>query len=199
MKPIIENIREEIGKMPEGALVNAKCFLHAGSRAAIDQALKRLNERGELWRIYQGNYVRPVETKYGTRAPAIEKLIAQIVQSTAQVVAPNGAAEANALGLTTQFPVRMVYLTPGKARKLNLGSQVVEMKHAQNWLFPQAAGRVGSVVRALNWLGEKEAAHALAKLKGELKPSEKKGLAEIRPTLPSWMAKSIGEALGPHG
>jgi hypothetical protein len=75
MKTVAENILSEANMLPEGALISAKEFLHLGSRAAVDQALKRLKERKELMPLCRGVYVRPVKTRFGMRAPAAEKVI----------------------------------------------------------------------------------------------------------------------------
>jgi len=65
-----------------------------------------------------------------------------------EAIVSHGAAAANALGLTTQVPMRAVYLTFERLR-LKLGAQTVEFRHGPIWqlIFP---GRVvGDVVRAL--------------------------------------------------
>src|SRR5215211_6417849 len=100
MQSVAERILEHSQALPEGGLISAKEFLHLGKRAAVDQALKRLMERKELWRLYHGVYVRPVKTKFGTRAPAPGKVVENITAAQAETVVPHGAAEANALGLT---------------------------------------------------------------------------------------------------
>ncbi|PYE31130.1 hypothetical protein C8J37_11395 [Rhizobium sp. PP-WC-1G-195] len=41
-------------QLPEGAALSAKSLLHLGNRAAVDQALSRLHERGELIRAGRG-------------------------------------------------------------------------------------------------------------------------------------------------
>ncbi|WP_164834226.1 DUF6088 family protein, partial [Sinorhizobium meliloti] len=46
-------------QMPEGSPLSAKSLLHLGNRAAVDQALSRLTERGELIRAGRGIYMRP--------------------------------------------------------------------------------------------------------------------------------------------
>ena len=47
--------------------------LHLGNRAAVDQALSRLARSGHLMRICQGVYMRPIETRFGVRAPRVAK------------------------------------------------------------------------------------------------------------------------------
>jgi hypothetical protein len=184
---------------PEGTILGAKELLHLGSRFAVDQSLKRLVGKSELMKLYRGAYVRPVETKYGTRAPEPAKVVESIKRRRAETVVPHGAAEANALGLTTQVPTRIVYLTSGKSRTMKLGSQVIDMKHAPRWMLMASPGEAGRVVRALGWLGERRASAALMSLKHTLPPSQLQNLVAVRSALPSWLAKSIGEVLVAHG
>jgi hypothetical protein len=148
--------------------------------------------------LYWGVYVRPVKTRFGTRAPAAEKVIEGIAATRAETVVAHGAAAANSLGLTTQVPTKLVYLTSGKSRKLKLGAQVVEMKHAPQWML-LPSHRAGEAVRALVWIGQHGAAEALTTLKHKLPQSTVEELIAVRPALPPWLSKSIGQTLVSHG
>ena len=198
MQPITERILTQAEKLPEGALISAKEYLHLGTRSAVDQALKRLEQRKELMRVARGQYVRPVKTKFGTRAPAPEKVIAHIAAARAETVVSHGAAAANALGLTTQVPAKLVYLTSGRSRRLHLGAQIVEMKNARPWMLLPSHRAAGEAIRALEWIGPRRAPEALAMLKRTLPASTIEELVAVRSALPGWMAKSIGEAFVPH-
>lgn len=184
---------------PEGTVLGAKELLHLAARPAVDQALKRLAGTNQLLKLYHGAYVRPVETKFGTRAPEPAKVVESIRRSQAEIIVPHGASEAHALGLTTQVPARIVYLTSGKSRTLTLGAQVVEMKHAPHWMLMNSPGGAGRVVRALEWLGERRTPAALMSLKQTQPLSQIQELVAVRQALPGWLAKSIGEALVAHG
>jgi hypothetical protein len=186
------------GSLPEGALISAKEFLHLGSRAVVDQALKRLKERKELMQLFRGVYVRPVKTRFGTRAPAAEKVIERFAATRAETVVAHGAAAANSLGLTTQVPTKLVHLTSGKSRRLKLGAQVVELKRAPQWLLLPAQ-RAGEAVPALDWMGERRAAEALTVLKQKLPQATVDELIALQPTLPAWMSKSISQTLVARG
>jgi uncharacterized protein DUF6088 len=199
MPTVAEKILAHASALPEGALISAKEFLHLGSRAAVDQALKRLRDSRELMRLGRGVYVRPVKTRFGTRAPAAEKVVARIAATRAETIAPHGAAAANALGLTTQVPTKLVYLTSGPNRRLKLGAQIIEMKHAPQWMLLPSQPTAGEAVRALAWLGKSRAAEALTRLKDKLPTSTLEELIALRPALPSWMSRSISQALAPHG
>jgi Family of unknown function (DUF6088) len=199
MPTIAENIRNEAKTLPEGALISAKEFLHLGSRAAVDQALKRLRERKELMQLSRGVYVRPVKTRFGMRAPAAEKVIERFAATRAETVVAHGAAAANSLGLTTQVPTKLVYLTSGNSRNLKLGAQVVEMKRAPQWMLLPSHPAAGEAVRALAWVGEHRATEAMTALKQRLPQSTIDELVALRSVLPGWMSKSISQTFVSHG
>jgi Family of unknown function (DUF6088) len=197
---LAEEIMKEVESLPEGAVIRAKEFLHLGSgnRDAVDQALKRLKDRNELMPIYRGAYVRPIKTRFGMRAPAAEKVVEGIAASSAETIVAHGAAAANALGLTTQVPIKLVYLTSGRSRKFKLGAQVVELKNAPQWMLLPLHRAAGEAVRALDWVGERRAAEALTTLKKKLPKATIEELIALRSALPGWMSKSISQTLVSH-
>ncbi|WP_258120450.1 DUF6088 family protein [Mesorhizobium onobrychidis] len=136
MQRLSEQILAHAGGLPEGTPVSAKSLLHLGNRAAVDQALSRLVERGQLIRADRGVYLRPVTSRFGTRSPSVEQAVEALASQRGEVIVSSGAAAANTLGLTTQVPIRSVYLTSGRTRKMNLGKQVVELRHAPRWQLP---------------------------------------------------------------
>ena len=142
--------------------------------------------------------VLPVESRFGARAPSAVKMVEGLANHRGETIVSHGAAAANALGLTTQVPMRAVYLTSGPSRRLKLGAQTVEFRHAPIWqlIFPGRAA--GEAVRALAWLGPEKAREAIQKLRTKLPASDLKEVASVRSRLPTWMAKEIS-ALVNHG
>jgi hypothetical protein len=191
MTRLSTQILEETKGFSEGAPIAAKALLHLGKRAAVDQALSRLAARGKLMRASRGVYLRPVESRFGLRAPTVEKFVEATQAKGGEVVVSSGAAAANHLGLTTQVPVRQVYLTSGPSRELHLGKQVVEFKHAPRWQLVLAGRRTGEVLRALAWFGPKAAGRALLSLKQKLTPAEIGELRAAASLLPTWLARSV--------
>lgn len=198
MQTLAKQILEHASRLPEGTPLVAKELLHLGSRAAVDQVLSRLVGRGTLLRAGRGIYVRPVESRFGSRAPSTLKMVEGLANQRGETIVSHGAAAANALGLTTQVPMRAVYLTSGRSRQLKLGAQMVEFRHAPIWqlIFPGRAA--GDVVRALAWLGPEKAGEAIRKLSAKLPASELKEVASARARLPTWMAQEVS-ALVTHG
>ncbi|MBS0344468.1 MAG: type IV toxin-antitoxin system AbiEi family antitoxin domain-containing protein [Proteobacteria bacterium] len=193
MSTLPASILSHAQSLPEGGVLSPKEFLHLGSRAAVDQALSRLAKVGKLLRAARGTYVMPVTNRFGTRAPSPDKVVQSLAAQSGEVVTPHGANAANALGLTQQVPVREVYLTSGRTRKLQLGRSNVTVRHAPRWMLALGAGPAGAAVRALAWMGPDHAARSIAALHRTLPASEWQTLMSARATLPSWMAKAIGE------
>ena len=198
MERMAESILNVATTLPEGVPLAAKGLLHLGSRAAVDQTLSRLAARGELIRAGRGIYMRPVQTRFGPRSPSAEQAIEALAVQRGETIVPSGAAAANALGLTTQVPVKSVYLTSGRSRVLNLGRQAVELRHAPRWQFALGSKTSGQVVRALAWLGPDEAPNVLQILRSELTETAKTELMSAAPQFPTWLARLVGEMVHPR-
>lgn len=174
----------------------AKELLHLGTRAAVDQTLSRLVRRGSLIRVGRGLYVRPVEGRFGVRPPEPATVVQAIAEQRGENVVPHGAAAANELGLTTQVPVREVYLTSGPTRKLKLGNQVVELRHAPAWQLAHPGRKAGALIRALAWMGPERADPVIEAVRGQLPESERTAIVALRRTLPTWMAQQVSKLAG---
>ena len=197
MQRLTGQVLEYAARLPEGSPVAAKGLLHLGNRAAVDQALSRLAERGQLVRAGRGVYLLPVTSRLGTRAPSVEVAVEALATQSGEVIVSSGAAAANTLGLTTQVPTRAIYLTSGRTRKVSLGKHVVELRHAPRWQLALAQKPAGEAVRALAWLGPEKAEIALRTLKRRLPAAAFDELVSAAPQLPTWLARSVGKVA--HG
>jgi hypothetical protein len=197
MNALAEMILEQSASQPEGSVLTAKGFLHLGSRAAVDQALSRLARAGRLLRITRGQYVRPLSSRFGEYPPAPERVVEGVAAVTGETIAPSGAVAANRLGLSSQLPIRPVFLTSGRTRRIRLGKQIVELRHAPAWQLREPHSPSGQVVRALAWLGREHAQGAAAHLKTRLPASEIEAVAASRAVLPTWLAEVVSREFVP--
>lgn len=184
-------IMEHAEALPEATPLCPSALLHLGKRTAVDQAMSRLARSGKLMRICHGIYMRPVETRFGRCAPSVGKAIAALSALWGETIVPCGGAAANYLGLTTQNPVREVYLTSGSNRMLHFGGFTVELRHAPRWQLVSPNRKAGAVVRALAWLGPKEIEDGLDAVLPELSPNQIDELAAARAVMPNWMAEPL--------
>ncbi len=193
MSQLAQSILTQAQSLPEGGLLSPKEFLHLGSRAAIDQTLSRLAREGLLLRVGRGAYSLPVQGRFGVRPPSTEAVVDAIESTSGETVVASGAAEANALGLTTQVPTREVFLTSGPSRRLKLGNREVELKHGNRWQMLLGKRPAGKAIRALIWLGPEQAPKVLQVLRSKLPSQEWEAMRQARAGLPSWMAKAVSE------
>lgn len=197
MEPLSEAILRYAARQPEGAPVLAKGLLHLGNRAAVDQALSRLVRRGALLRAGRGVYVLPVESRFGRRAPSVEKTIKGLAAARGERIANSGAMAANVLEVTTQLPVKRVFLTSGPSRTLTLGRERVELRHAPPWQLALPGRRAGEAVRALAWLGRDRAGAASGVIRERLSEDERRELGSVSAQMPGWLAGPVSAVV--HG
>ena len=175
--------------LPEGGIVSPKEFLHLGTRSNVDQVLSRLARKGLLMRIGRGMYTKPVKSRFGIRPPSSRTIIEAISERTGEAIVPSGAVAANALGLSTQIPMREMFLTTGPSRSIKLGRRQIELRHAPRWQVRE--GVAGAALRALLSFGEEYSEESLNQLWPKLSETEKKQLKISRGSGPAWLATAI--------
>ena len=187
-------ILEAADRRPEGSLLAAKEFLALGKRDAVDQSLRRLASRGQLVKITRGRYALPVRSRFGTRPPAPELVMANLKTELGEQLVSSGVAAANALGLTTQMPVQQTFLSRTRSRKrYRFGKQEISLRQAPPWQFLLADRPAGQAIRALAWLGPDQAGAALPKLRKALPTPEWDALLAVRAELPTWLVELLNE------
>jgi hypothetical protein len=193
MQAVHHHVRQRILKAPAGAVFVPMDFLDLAGRAAIDQALSRMVRAGALERLARGLYHVPrINAALGVAVPPDPDQIAQAIgrRTNSRVVASE-AVIANRAGLTTQVPIRMVYLTSGRSRVLSVGSQTVELRHAPRWQLELPASRAGQAIRAFAWFGRERAVEAAQTIRGKLSAAELQSLTEVQGRLPGWVAEQV--------
>lgn len=196
MSELAQAVLSVAQSLPEGGLLSPKEFLHLGTRAAVDQTLTRLTKEGLLLRVGRGVYALPVQGRFGARPPSTESVVEAIEAASGEVVVASGAAEANALGLTTQVPIKEVFLTSGPSRRLHLGNREIELKHGNRCQLFMGKRPAGKAIRALLWLGPGQASTVMQTLRTKLEVAEWEAVRAARAVLPSWMARAVSEVAG---
>jgi hypothetical protein len=192
MPAVITEILSHARSLPEGSTVSAPDLSHLGRRrATVSRALSTLAKRGALLRVDRGLYVCPIKTRFGERPPEPEAVLDDLARRTGETIVTSGAAAANRLGLSTQNPVRLIYLTSGRSRKLRLGKQELELRRAPAWQLQAPGTRAGDVLRALAWLGPDAAEKKIKHLRKVLNETDQAELLTFRGSVPTWLARVI--------
>ena len=197
---LIEKICKKICARGEGTVFVTRDFLDLGSRAAVDQALSRLTREGTIRRVGRGVYDYPrVNESLGiTLSPAPEEVANAIATSGASRIQVAGAQAANALGLSMQVPARIVYLTDGTPRTVQVGKQTLVFRHASPRNMATAGRTSGTVIQALRHLGQKNIDEvAIQRLQRFLSANEKAMLKKDRLYAPGWMQPLFDQIVAP--
>ena len=183
-------IRQAITSIPEGKPFPAKDLLQFGTRAAVDQILYRMAKDNQIQRIARGVYLRPKWNKYVNRAVMPEPYeVAKLLAETRGVkIGPTGAEAAQRLGLSTQMPVRPVYVTTGRTREVKMGNdRVIQFRHVSPNKMEHAGTPIGTAIMALRHLGKKRVTvQVIAKLAQTMKAEDFQQLRQATSALPGW-------------
>jgi hypothetical protein len=147
-------ILKKIKKARKGALFFNESFLSIANSDAIRKALERLVKEDEIQRVAAGIYVRPeIDPVIGKVTPGIDAIVKAIAKRDKARIVPTGINALNKLGLSTQVPMNVVYLTDGAPRKIKIAGRKVTLKKTT----PKNVAAIGEisrlVIQALRTIG----------------------------------------------
>jgi hypothetical protein len=195
MPNLADTIIKRIRAKGRGLVYTPKDFLDLGSRSAVDQALSRLVRRNLIRRLTRGIYDYPkISPKLGPLSPSPQALATTLADRTNSQLQITGAHAANALGLTTQVPAHVVYLTSGKSTRFRLGNQTIELRHASPRSMVGAGTPIGTIIQALRYVGSDNIdRRTIDKLKRSLSTHDKRALKKDIDSVPDWMRPIVAE------
>jgi hypothetical protein len=165
----------------------------------VHQALSRHARTGTIRKLARGLYDYPRQhPKLGLIPPSDENIAKALNGRHSTRIQLSGAHAANMLGLSTQVPMRTVFLTDGDSRKVQLGPRQIVLKKTTPRQMATAGRVSGLVIQALRWLGATNVDDKIiATLRRRLGPDEKKQLlADIR-YAPDWVAQIMRQVAAP--
>ena len=142
-----------------GAIVFQQDYAECGAPAAVKTAFFRLYTAGVLVRLAHGIYYYPKEDKeygLGIIYPSVEDIAQAIAKRDKAKIVPTGAYALNRLGLSTQIPMNVVFLTNGAPRRIKIGDgHGILFKHSYSGKnFAYKSELMMLVVTAMRTIGE---------------------------------------------
>lgn len=199
MQTMKDKILARITRLGDGKAFSAKDFLDIASRGTIDMALSGLTRGGTIRRVRRGLYDMPkVNPALGGKlSPDIDEAARAIARRQRWKIVPEGAWAANLLGLSTQVPAKIIYLTDGPNKEVLIGRRTIHFKHARPKAMAGLEGKFALVVQALRHLGKDGVRpREIAILRAALSPAEKLKLVKDARFGVDWIyevAKTIAE------
>jgi uncharacterized protein DUF6088 len=200
MQTMKDQIFARINRLGAGKAFSAKDFLDIATRGTIDVTLGDLTREGIIRRIGRGLYDLPkVNVALGGKlSPDIDEAARAIARRQRWKIVPEGAWAANLLGLSTQVPAKIVYLTDGPNSEVPIGRRTIHFKHARPKAMVGPEGKNALVVQALRYLGQDNVGpREIETLRATLSPAEKRKLMKDVRFGVDWIyetAKRLAEA-----
>ncbi len=199
MQSIDSRIVSRIYGRGKGCVVTPGDFMDLGSRQAVDLALHRLAKKGTLRRLARGLYDYPrTDSDLGLLSPTTDAIVKALKGRDKILLQPSGGYAANLLGLSAQVPMKIVFLTDGLSRRVQIGKQVIVLKHTTPRAMATAGLISGLVIQALRHLGQGHVDDAVvARLQKRLSSDDKKQLLKDVRYAPAWIVAILRRVAGP--
>jgi hypothetical protein len=165
-------------------------FSDLGSRDAVASALRRYRKSGHIRQLARGLYDYPrQDPDLGSLTPSPDSIARALAGRDAVRLQPSGAYAANLLGLSTQIPMKIVYLTDGRSRTVKTGKKQIILKQTTPRNMATAGRISGMVIQALRHLGQKHVDEdVIFKLDRRLDADARKQLLKDVRFAPAWIA-----------
>jgi len=193
----MQNINNEIFKYIKrsryGKIFFAEEFRKFGSNDAVRQTLSRLCKKNFLIRLSAGIYLYPKHDKLvGIVYPSIENIAKIIAKREKTRLIPTGAYALNALGLSTQVPAKVVFLTDGTARVVKVKKATIKFRRtvAKNLSYK---GKISQLaIFALKEIGKDKVTNGhLQKIKEALQHEKHENIIHDANLAPVWISNII--------
>jgi len=199
MQSIESKIENEIKKSRRGKIFFQDDFATFGTPGAVRLALSRIEKKGLLVRVAHGIYSYPrinkiewIEDKY--ILPSIDEIAHAIAKRDKIRIVPTASHALNALGLSTQVPANVVYITDGTARRIKVGKgRGILFKHTSNTRnLAYKSELLMLIVLALREIGEEKVTdEQLAIVKENFSHISKKEFETDIKLIPLWIRKIL--------
>jgi len=193
IKTIDSQILSRIYGHGRGWVFTPNHFKDLGSRDGIASALKRYKQSALIRQLARGLYDYPkTDPELGPLQPAADDIAKALAGRDAARLQPTGAYAANLLGLSTQVPIKVTYLTDSLTRTVQIGKQHISLKRTTPRNMATAGKVSGLVIQALRHLGQQRVdTQVITHLNRVLDEQARSQLMKDIRCAPAWIADII--------
>lgn len=199
MKPqsIHNQIEEKIKSLKKGSILFIADFIEFGTAENVKKVLLRLEKKEILIRLAHGIYLYPKNDKIlGTLFPSTEEIAVAIAKRDKARIISTGVQALQQLGLSTQVPMNVVYLTDGAPRKIKVGKRTITFKKTTPKNLTIKDKKLNIVIQGLKELGKDNVdENAKQKIKKVLQQMSIESIREDTVAAPTWIRNTILELI----
>lgn len=129
MQSVHSQLEDKIVSLKKGTIVFVSDFAEFGTAENVKKVLLRLEQKKLLVRLAHGIYLYPkIDKELGVLYPSTETIAEAIAKRDKIRIIPTGIYALQQLGISTQIPMNVVYLTDGAPRKIKVGKRTITFK-----------------------------------------------------------------------
>lgn len=147
-------IKKRIAEFDEKEIFSKNNFSDLGRDDIVIKTLYRMEKTDEIVRVANGLYMKPVHTQFGVLKSTLNEIAYAIAKKNHEDIIPTGSTALNTLGLSTQVPMKAVYITNGSRRTINIDKRKIVFKGGSHKYFLYKSDLIPLVVLALKELGQ---------------------------------------------
>jgi predicted transcriptional regulator of viral defense system len=181
-------------KVSKGDIFFIADFTELGNYEAVRKSLQRLTKDESIERIAKGIYLLPkIHEKLGVIYPHAEQIAKAIAKRDKARIIATGSTALNLLGLSTQIPLKVVFLSDGSARNIKVGNQTIQFKKTNPKNLSIEHRLTNLIIQALKAIGEKNVQQEqIDKIQLIIDESgERKLIYQNLKNAPVWIQKTI--------
>lgn len=201
MHKAVNKILKRIHSNGRGWVFTPSHFEDLAGRSTVGTVLQRLHEKGTIRQLARGLYHYPkIDPQLGLLEPDTDAIARALTGRDAIRLQASGAYAANLLGLSTQVPMKRVFLTDGLSRTVQVGRRQIVLRRTTPKNMATAGRISGLVIQALRHIGQKQIdAAVLRKLDQRLDYDARQQLLKDIRYAPEWIAQIIRQLADPSG
>ncbi|KEZ17533.1 DUF6088 family protein [Mycoplasma capricolum] len=187
-------IQDRIDSFRSGKVFISNDFLDIASNETVRRTLNKLVNENKIKRIMNGFYYNPEysELIHEYEMFTVNELAFSIARKYNWEIAPFGIACLNILGLSTQVPAKMIYVSNGKNKTYKIQKREIEFKKVNNKEISNMSLKTKIVIQAIKEIGKNELNQKdINKIQNQLSDTEKQNLLKEAKNTIAWIYEYI--------
>ncbi len=193
MQSIHSQIENKISNLKKGTIVFVSDFAEFGTSENVKKVLLRLEKKGLLVRLAHGIYLYPkIDKELGILYPSTESIAEAIAKRDKIRIIPTGVYALQQLGISTQIPMNVVYLTDGAPRKIKVGKRTITFKKTASKNLAIKNKILSNIVQGLKEFGKENITDEIRqKINQALEKVPTETLKEEALNAPVWVRNEV--------
>ena len=193
MQSIHSQLEDKIISLKKGAIVFVSDFAEFGTAENVKKVLLRLEKKQLLVRLAHGIYLYPkIDKELGILYPSTESIAEAIAKRDKIRIIPTGIYALQQLGISTQIPMNVIYLTDGAPRKIKVGKRTITFKKTAPKNLAIKNKVLSNIVQGLKELGKENITDEVKqKINQALQKVPVKALKEEILNAPVWVRNEV--------